>query len=146
MVEGANWSPAEWELVREPQTSEYGSRPRDGGSQLAERFIAFGVGVLKLVNTLPNTFACRHIGGQLLRCGTSPGANYEEARGAESRNDFIHKMGVVLKELKESRYWLRVISAAELLSLPEVKTLLKEAEELCSIAAQSILTAKKNAR
>jgi four helix bundle protein len=80
-----------------------------------------------------------------MRCGTSPGANYEEARGAESRNDFIHKMGIVLKEMKESRYWLRVILAAGLLPPDEVVPSLKESEELCAITASSILTARRNA-
>jgi four helix bundle protein len=80
----------------------------------------------------------------LLKCGTSPGANYEEARGAESRADFIHKMGIVLKELKESRYWLRVIEEVPLLDRNQVHPVSEECEELIAIIAKSIFTAKRN--
>jgi four helix bundle protein len=83
-----------------------------------------------------------HIGDQLLKAGTSPGANYEEACGAESRSDFIHKLGIVLKELKESRYWLKIIHNAGLLPLDHIKPLLAECEELCAIIARSIFTAR----
>lgn len=72
------------------------------------------------------------------------GAHYEEARGAESKADFVHKLGVALKECRETRYWLRVIHPAKILSedgLPTV--LLSEAGELCAILGQSILTARK---
>jgi len=71
---------------------------------LTERLIDFAIRIIKLVNTLPKTSISKHIGGQLIRSGTSPGANYEEACGAESRSDFTHKLSIVLKELKESRY------------------------------------------
>ncbi len=74
---------------------------------LTERLLDFTVRMIKLVNSLPKTVVGRHIGGQILRSGTSPGSNYEEARGAESRADFIHKLGIVLKELKETRFWLK---------------------------------------
>ena len=143
-VQEAGWSEAEMELVRETRSSDYQINYRGYGQDLAERFLMFGVGVIKLVARLPQTFAGKHIGGQLLRSGTSSGANYEEARGAESRADFVHKMGVVLKEMKESRYWLRIIAAADMLPLPEVHPPLNEAEELCSITARSIFTAKRN--
>ena len=82
------------------------SRPRDGGQGLARRFLRFAVGIIGIVNRLPKTLVGRHVGGHLLRAGTSAGANYEEACCAESRADFVHRMGVVLKELKETRYWL----------------------------------------
>jgi four helix bundle protein len=78
----------------------------------------------------------------LLRCGTSPGANYEEARGAESRKDFIHKLGVVLKETKESRYWLKLILVSKMLPHNKVASLLTEAEELIAIVGKSIMTAR----
>jgi four helix bundle protein len=80
----------------------------------------------------------------LLKCGTSPGANYEEARGAESRADFIHKMGIVLKELKETRYWLTVIEEVPLLKGDQVHPASLECEELIAMIAKSIFTAKKN--
>jgi len=69
----------------------------------------FAVEIIKLAVRLNKTSVGRHIGGQLTRSGTSPGANYEEACGAESRADFIHKLQIVLKELRESSYWLRLI-------------------------------------
>ncbi len=105
--------------------------------------LGFTVRVINLVNAPPKTPVGRHLATQLLSSGTSPGANYEEACGAESRSDFIHKLGVVLKELKESRFWLKVIERAELLPPQRLAPLLKECEEPCSIIAQSIITAKR---
>ena len=116
------------------------------GDDLAARLLAFTVQIIKLVGELPNTIVGRHIGGQLLRSGTSPGANYEESRGAESRADFVHKLGIVLKELKETRYWLHVIHHAQLVSSHRVESLIKECEELCAIIAKSIFTAKSKKR
>ena len=116
------------------------------GDDLAGRLLAFTVQIIKLVGELPNTIVGRHIGGQLLRSGTSPGSNYEESRGAESRADFVHKLGIVLKELKETRYWLHVIYHTELLSPHRAESLIKECEELCAIIAKSIFTAKSKKR
>jgi len=110
---------------------------------ISARLLDFAVSIIKLVSKLPHTDIGNHIRIQLLKSGTSPGANYEEACGAESRADFIHKLGVVLKELKESRFWLRVIKKAELLPVDQVDPILKECEELCAIIASSIFTAKK---
>lgn len=114
------------------------------GDELAERLLDFAVKIIKIVNKLPKTVVGKHIGNQLLRSGTSPGSNYEEARGAESRADFIHKLGIVLKEMKESRFWLKLIERSQLLSIEYVESLIEECNELCAIIAQSILTAKKN--
>lgn len=100
----------------------------DYGDELAERLLSFAVRIIQLVKTLPKTDVGLHIRGQLLRSGTSPGSNYEEARGAESRADFIHKPGIVLKELKESRYWLRLIHYSKLLAPKLVDPCLKECE------------------
>lgn len=73
----------------------------DYGDELGERLLNFAVRIIKLVKVLPNTDIGKHVRGQLLRSGTSPGSNYEEARGGESRADFIHKLGIVLlKELQ----------------------------------------------
>lgn len=79
-------------------------KEKNKSDQLTERLLDFTVRIIKLVNSLPKTPIGRHIGGQVLRSGTSPGSNYEEACGAESRSDFIHKLGIVLKELKETRF------------------------------------------
>ncbi|HOU30258.1 MAG TPA: four helix bundle protein, partial [Bacteroidales bacterium] len=67
---------------------------------LEERLIDYAVDVIRLVESLPDTKTANHLGGQLLRSGTSPSLNYGEARGAESKNDFVHKMKVCLKELR----------------------------------------------
>lgn len=115
---------------------------KNRGDILSERLLDFTVQLIKLVNYLPKTAVGRHVGGQILRSGTSPGANYEEARGAESRADFIHKLGIVLKELKETRFWLKLIYRTEILKLQLIEPLMKECDELCAVIAKSIVTAK----
>jgi four helix bundle protein len=109
---------------------------------LSERLLGFAATVIKITDALPNTVAGRHVGGQLIRAGTSCGSNYEEACGAESRPDFAHKMSIVLKELKESRFWLRLISRTEMLTSNQTEPVLDGCQQLCAIAAKSILTAK----
>jgi len=111
---------------------------------LAERLLQFAVRVIGLCSHLPKSNTGNHVGQQLLRSGTSPGANYEEARGAQSLADFISKLSVVLKELKESRYWLKVIMAVPLLESESVASVLAECEELIAIIAKSIFTARRS--
>ncbi|MCK4689059.1 MAG: four helix bundle protein [Candidatus Marinimicrobia bacterium] len=115
---------------------------KKSGDNIADRLLEFAVRVIKLVNALPKTAVGKHVGAQLLSSGTSPGSNYEEACGAESRADFIHKLGIVLKELKESRFWLRLIHRTEILNPQRVEPMIDECEELISIIAKSIVTAK----
>src|SRR6516164_7284863 len=86
------------------------------GDDIAQRLLDYGVRVIRLAQSLLKNATGRHVAGQLLRAGTSAGANYEEARGAESRADFIHKLGIAWKEMRESRYWLRLIHRAALLT------------------------------
>ena len=112
--------------------------------ELSERLINFAARVGKVVDALPDTRMGRHIAGQFVRCGTSPAPNYEEACAAESRADFIHKLGICLKELRESRSWIRLIIRTELLPEERMGELLDECDQLCNIIAQSIVTAKKN--
>ena len=121
-----------------------GNKRKD--EELADRLLEFAVRIIKLCSEFPKTNVGFHISGQLLKCGTSPGANYEEARGAESTADFIHKLAIVLKELKESRYWLNVILNAPLLKSDRVAPLRDECEELIAIIAKSIFTARKSKR
>ena len=116
------------------------------GDDLANRLLDFTVRIIKLVNAIPKNIAGRHIAGQLMRSGTSPGSNYEESRGAESRADFIHKLGIALKELKETRFWLNVLYRAEIIIPKQVESLILECEELCAIIAKSIFTAKAKKR
>ena len=113
--------------------------------EIIERLLRFAARIGKVVDALPDTPLGRHVRGQLVRCGTAAPPNYEEACAAESPNDFIHKMSIVLKELRESRVWLRFIVIAELLPDHKMADLIDEADQLCKIIGQSVLTAKKNA-
>lgn len=113
------------------------------GDDLAERFIGLAVRVLAVVDALPRTVASRHIANQLARSGTSAGANYEEARGAESRADFAHKLGVAWKETRETLYWLKVLQRREVIKPKRLEPLIQEATELSSILARSVSTTKK---
>ena len=112
------------------------------GDQLSERMLDFVVAVVGIVDSLPKTIAGRHIGEQLLDAGTSCGANYEEGCGAESRSDFIHKMSIVLKELKETRYWLRLIIRTKMTQASTESTL-DECRHFCASIGKSISTARK---
>ncbi len=111
--------------------------------ELVERLIDFVARVGKVVDALPDTRMGRHIGGQLVRSGTSPAPNYEEACAAESRADFVHKLSISLKELRESRCWIRLIIKTEMLPEHRMGELFDECNQLCNIIAQSIVTAKK---
>ena len=111
--------------------------------ELSDRLLDFAVRVGKVVDALPNTRMGRHIGGQLVRCGKSPAPNYEEGCAAESRADFVHKLSVCLKELRESRLWIRMIIRGELLPEARMADLLDEADQLCGIMGQSLVTAKE---
>ena len=112
---------------------------------LEKRLIDFAVRIINVVETLPNTRAGNHIGGQILRCGTAPAPNYGEAQSAESRNDFIHKIKIVLKELRETRVWLKIILRINLApSSKEIEALITECDELISIFVTSVKTAEKN--
>ena len=110
---------------------------------LSDRFEGFAAEVIKAIAKIKRNFAGRHIAGQLIRAATSAGANYEEACGAESRQDFIHKLQIVLKELRESLFWLRVSLRADLVTAEVVRPLLKEGNELTNIIAKSVVTAKR---
>ena len=115
-------------------------------NKLEERLIDFAVRIIKLASALPNTPAGRHIAGQILRSGTSPAPNYGEARGAESRADFIHKIRIVLKELNETRIWLLIIERSELLAATLLTDIIRENNELCKIFATSLKTIRAGKR
>ncbi|MFH2138651.1 MAG: four helix bundle protein [Candidatus Omnitrophota bacterium] len=123
--------------------NNYKDDNRNKGDVLAERLLDFAACIVKLINALPNNIVGKHIIKQLLRAGTSPGANYEEACGAESRADFIHKLSIVLKELKESRFWLKLVLRSELIKAEHIRPLLEECQQLCAIVAKSIITSRK---
>jgi four helix bundle protein len=111
---------------------------------LDERLLEYGARIVKLVESLPKTLAGKTIGDQLLRSGMSVGANYEEAQAAESRNDFIHKLQIALKELRESNYWLRLLAKAETLSSDRLTNIIEESNQLRAIFSKAIATAKTN--
>jgi four helix bundle protein len=112
---------------------------------LEERLIDFAIRMLEISEMLPKTYAGSHIANQLVRCGTSPAFNYGEAQGAESSKDFIHKMGIVLKELRETGICLKIILRKPLVkSVEDIKSDLIECNELIAIFAKSIKTAKGN--
>ena len=124
-------------LVRDSQTKAI---------ELEERLIDFAVRIIRLTAHLPKTPAGKHIAGQILRSGTSPAPNYGEARGAESHADFVHKIGIVLKELNETSIWLRVIDRSEMLKKELLTGIIEENRELCRIFTASVTTARANRR
>ena len=118
-------------------------RPRD--FDLQDRLIDFAVRVMGVVEALPNTRIGNHIAGQLSRSGTSPAPSYGEAQSAESRKDFVHKMKVSLKELRETHVWLLMIERKPLIEpRDKLAPIIRECNELISIFVTSIKTAEKN--
>jgi len=115
------------------------------GDDLSERVLDFAARIGKVVDALPDTRMGRHVAGQLVRCGTSPAPNYAEACGAESRKDFVHKLSICLKELRETHCWLRLIVKSSLLTDSQVADITDECVQLRNIFAKSIVTAKANA-
>src|SRR6476646_151484 len=113
--------------------------------ELAERLINFAARIGKVVDALPDTRMGRHVAGQLVRCGTSPAPNYAEACAGESRADFVHKLGIALKELRESRIWVRLCVKSKLLPPGKLSALIDECTELMNIIGKSIVTTKANA-
>jgi len=112
---------------------------------LEERLLDYAARIVRLTEKLPDTRAGDHIASQLLRSGTSPLPNHGEAEGAESKNDFVHKLGICHKELRESRRWLKLIRRIPLLTETEpLDALLAETDELIRIFAASIRTARAN--
>lgn len=112
---------------------------------LEDRLVEYSCRMIDVVEALPPTRAGNYIAGQLIKCCLSPAFNYGEVQGAESRDDFIHKLGVVLKELKECRTALKIIRRKELIKpVKRVDRIFKETEELIAIIAKSIETATRN--
>ena len=114
---------------------------------LEDRLIAFSLLIIEIVELLPDNRVGNHIAGQLLRSGTSPAFNYGEAQSAESRNDFVHKLKICLKELRESRIALKIITKKPLLTpTDKAEKAFSECNELISIFVKSVVTAEKNKR
>ena len=109
---------------------------------MVERLILFAARIIRLAAALPKTKVGQHISGQIVRSGTSGAPTYAEAQDAESNADFVHKLKVVLKELRETNVWLRIIVKAEQLKPSQVRPLIKESDELISIFVASVKTAR----
>lgn len=118
--------------------SEYTSR----ADQLQERLISFAVRVVDLSVQLPRTRHGRHIAQQILRSGTATAANYGEARAAESRSDFLHKLRIVLKELNETLVWLQLIGRCSLAHGDRIRAIIAENQELCRIIGALVRTTR----
>lgn len=110
--------------------------------KISDRLLDFGVEVVKITIDLNKSATGRNIAKQLIRAGTSAGTNYEETYRVESRADFIHKLQLVVKELREYFYWLRLVKRSQILKNKNMDKLIDETKQLCCIIAQSIITAK----
>ena len=108
----------------------------------ADRLLDFVIRIIKLGGSLPDEYLANHIKRQMLRSATSVGANYEEARDSESDADFLHKMNIVLKEARETHYWLKIINRTEILPTNRMTDILSEASEICAILVSSVKTLK----
>src|SRR5206468_10403088 len=128
-------------VQRSTSNAQGSGKPR---FDLEDRLLEFSARIVRLVDSLPNTRAANHLGGQLLHCGTSPYGNHGEVEAAESRKDFVHKSKVCLKELKETRRWLLLVRESEMLPENNMLPMLAETEELVRIFFASIRTAEKN--
>jgi four helix bundle protein len=125
---------------RRPATGNRQSSMRLG-NDIAERLLDFAVAVVRLTTQLPRDPAGRHVASQLVRSATGGGANYEEARAAESREDFIHKVGVAAKEVRETVYWLEFIQRSAWMR-SDLDAAIREAGELAAILGASARTAR----
>jgi four helix bundle protein len=117
---------------------------RSYGNDLSRRTLEFAIGLIALVDALPKSRAAEVIGRQLLRSGTSIGANYREAQRAESRDDFIHKVAISSKEAAETEYWLELIAQTKQLASNDAEKLLFECRELIAILLSIGKKAKAN--
>jgi four helix bundle protein len=132
--------------VREFSDGEYAARS-EPMYDFEDRLLEFAANIVEPTESLPNTRAGNHIAGQLLRCGTSSLSNHGEVEAAESRRDFLHKLRICLKELRETKRWLRLVKRLKKLCEPtNLPVCLNEVEELIRIFAASVKTAEKNAK
>ena len=114
------------------------------GDDIQVRLMAFSGEAMDICDMLPKTTAGNHVAGQLLRSATSAASNYAEARGAESKNDFVHKLGLVFKELNESEVWLELVLTRGMVSKEKAADALEHCKVLCRIVGASRRTARAN--
>lgn len=113
-------------------------------ASLEKRLIVFAATMIDIAESLPSTYAGKHLANQLIRSGTSPALNYAESQGAESRDDFIHKIKIALKELRETFCCLRIIQKKNWISEEKLSPVLEENNQLIAIFVKSTLTALQN--
>jgi four helix bundle protein len=119
------------------------------GADIAERLLLLAATIVRLARKLPRDVGGRHVASQLVRSGTSAGANYEEGRAAESRADFIHKLRVAAKEMRETIFWLSLVQRSAFLpssASEPLEALIREANELVAILMASARTARSSRR
>jgi four helix bundle protein len=114
--------------------------------KIGERLLDYSARVIKLVDALPNKLVGRRIADQLLRSAMSAGANYEEAQGAESKDDFTHKLKIALKELRESGYWLQLLVRSGKIPIKKMDPLIDESTQLRAMISKAVATAKGKAK
>jgi four helix bundle protein len=148
MKEGANNKAAALRAAQRQTPNAKRQTPSESGGavyDLDQRLLEYAARIIRRVDSLHSTKAANHVGGQLLRSGTSPLGSHGEAQAAGSIDDFIHKLKICLKELQESWRWLRLIRPTPLLSNPKrAESLVEETEQLVRIFAKSIRTAEAN--
>ena len=120
-------------LGTERAQSSIAMTPNSRADDLEERLVRFAIDIVTLMGQLPQNFQAKHIATQLLRSGTAAAPNYGEARAAESRADFIHKLKIALKELNETAIWLRIVQGSFAINADFLTRLVAENTELCKI-------------
>lgn len=113
---------------------------------IQERTYKFALEIVKLVKSLPYNTATISLGRQLIRSGTSIGANIEEAQGASSKKDFINKINIAKKEARDTRYWLRLVNDSQITKAEDTKGLLCEVNEIINILTAIAKTSRLNER
>ena len=112
-------------------------------TDIGDRLLDFASDIIRLTVRLQRTTTGRYLANQLMRSAASAGANYREACGAESKADFVHKMQIVLKELREAEYWLQLLARANVAPADTLKPLTAKVDELVRILVKSVVTAKE---
>jgi len=115
---------------------------KDKPEDIKDRTFRFALTIISLVEALPNTISAKTIGKQLIRSGTSIGANVEEATAAHSKADFIYRMNVALREARETLYWLRLLEASQISETKIAAEILQEADEITRILGAIVSSAR----
>ena len=117
---------------------------KDKDIKILDRSYQFSLRIVKMAQQFPESNVSRIIGNQLIRAGTSVGANVEESIAAYSKSDFAHKMSIALKEARETHYWLRLLRDSSIIKQIRLQAIILEAEEIKKILGAIVRTARKN--